>query len=317
MLKKIALEEHFLSPGLIEYWMPAVAEMDRTAADVLFRRLNDFGNARLDDMARAGIERAVLSAAGPGVQAEPVVATAMRRASEANDFVAREVQKRPHAFAAFAHLPMQSPAAAAAELERCVNTLGFCGAFVHGQTHGRYLDEPDFDPFWERLEALDVPLYLHRAAPVVSAPALTGYPELQSPGWEAGMETASHVLRLVFGGVFDRHPRVRVILGRLGEGLPYLLSQFDAQAQREGIRLLRSPSDYFRHNIFVTTAGLLSAAPLYCAVAALGPSQIMFGTGHPLEPGADAGRFLDTVRLDEGLRAYIAFCIAEGVLGLN
>src|SRR5690349_15411862 len=191
MLRKIALEEHFLAPGLIEYWTPGVATLDRTAADILFRRLTDFGDARLETMARSGIERAVLSCAGPGVAAEPVIATAVRKASEANDFLAREIRKRPQEFLGFAHLPLQEPTAAAAELERCVRDLEFCGAFVHGG-HGRYLDDPAFDPLWERAEALNAPIYLHRGAA-----KSTGLDYRVLEQWQASFETSAHVLRLV------------------------------------------------------------------------------------------------------------------------
>ena len=316
MIKKIALDEHFLAPGLIDYWAPAVAELQPAAADALFRALTDLGEARLSTMQRAGIVRAILSAAGPGVQAEPVIVTALRKASEANDFLGREIQKRPHNYLGFAHLPMQNPAVAADELERCVRDLDFCGALVHGHCQGHYLDETSFDVFWERVQALDVPVYLYRAAPLVPAPVLAGYQILRGSGWEAAFETGSHVLRLVFGGVFDRFPKVRVILGQLGDALPYLLPRLDAQARREDTALHKLPSDYFSDNILVTTSGLPAAAPLYCAVTALGPEQVMFGTGYPFEPAEAAAHFLDSVRLDEGLRADIAYRNAEKVFRL-
>jgi 2,3-dihydroxybenzoate decarboxylase len=316
MLKKIALEEHFLSPGLIDYWAPTVAELKPAVADAMFRALTDLGDARLQAMERAGIVRAILSAAGPGVQAEPVIATAARKASESNEFLGREIQKRPRSYLGFAHLPMQNPAAAADELERCVRDLDFCGALIHGHSQGHYLDEASFDVFWERAQALDAPVYLHRADPLVPAPVLAGYRMLRGPGWEAAFETGSHALRLVFGGVFDRFPKARIILGQLGDMLPYMLASLDAQAQRDGATLDKPPSDYFRDNIFVTTSGLLAAAPLYCAVTALGPDQVMFGTGYPFEPIADAAHFLDSVRLDEGLRADIAYRNAARVFRL-
>jgi 2,3-dihydroxybenzoate decarboxylase len=311
MLKKIALEEHFLSPGLIEYWTPSTAALDRPAADFLFRRLTDFGDSRLEVMARSGIERAVLSIAAPGVAAEPVIATAVRKASEANDFIAREIRKRPQEYLGFAHLPMQDPVAAAAELERCMRELGFCGALIHGTSHGRYLDDPAFDPFWECVAALNAPVYLHRGK---SRSAIADYRELEH--WEASFETSSHVLRLIYGGVFDRYPKARLITGGLGEALPFLLASFDVEARRNSSRLKRLPSDYFRDNMLVTTSGLLATAPLYCAVTALGPAQVMFATGYPFASCEDAAHFLDTVRLDEGLRADIAFRNAERLFGL-
>jgi 2,3-dihydroxybenzoate decarboxylase len=313
MLRKIALAEHFLSPALIDYWLPGVATLDRTTADILFRRLTDLGEARFEAMVQAGVQQAVLSVAGPGVQAEPVIATAVRRAAEANDFLAREIRKRPSSYLGFAHLPMQDPAAAAAEFERCMRDLGFCGAFVHGAGQ-RYLDDPAFERLWQHAETFNAPIYLDHGDAGVSAAVLDGYPELQA--WAASFETASHVLRLIFGGVFDRHPKARLILGRLGDGLPYQLAALDAQAGRDGGALQRLPSDYARDNIFVTTAGLHAVAPLYCAIAALGPAQVMFGAGYPFAAVREAGRFLDTVRLDENLRADIAHRNAERVLGL-
>jgi 2,3-dihydroxybenzoate decarboxylase len=315
MLRKFALAEHFLSPGLIEYWLPSVAAFDRTAADVLFRRLTDLGDDRIEMMARLGIQRAVLSIGGPGVQAEPVIATAVRRASEANDFLAREIAKRPSSYLGFAHLPIQDPAAAAAEFERCVRSLGFCGAFIRG-AGPRYLDDPAFERLWQLAGELGAPIYLEHSGLSGSVPVQDGYPELQMPAWSGVFEAGSHVLRLVFGGVFDRHPKARVIVGRLGEALPYVLSALDVQARQEGSRLNRPPSEYFRDNICVTTAGLNAIPPLYCAIAAMGPAQVMFGTGYPFTPANDAARFLETARLDENLRADIAFRNAERVLGL-
>jgi 2,3-dihydroxybenzoate decarboxylase len=314
MLRKIALAEHFLSPGLIDYWLPGVATLERTAADILFRRLTDLGDSRLEAMVQVGIQQAVLSIAAPGVQAEPVIATAIRRAGEANDFLAREIAKRPSSYLGFAHLPMQDPAAAAAEFERCVRDLGFCGAFIHG-SGPRYLDDPAFDRLWHHAEALNAPIYLGPGDADSPAAVLEGYPELQGPVWAGGFEAASHALRLIFGGVFDRHPKARLILGRLGEGLPFMLAALDAQARRDG-RLRRLPSDYLRDNICVTTTGLHALAPLYCAIAALGPGQVMFGTGYPFGPVKEAGQFIDTVRLDENLRADIAFRNAERLLGV-
>jgi 2,3-dihydroxybenzoate decarboxylase len=316
MVKKIALEEHFLSPGLIDYWTPTVAELDRGKADTLFRRLTDFGETRQQTMDRAGIDRAVLSISGPGVQAEGVIATAARKAQEANDFLAREVQARPDRYLGFAHLAMQNPQAAADELERCVNELQFCGAMINGHSNGVYLDDPSCDVFWERAEALQVPVYLHPADPLVPAPVLDGHPALRRATWEWGFETGSHALRLIFGGVFDHFPRARLMLGHLGETLPYLLWRFDSRAKFYGLELKRPPSQVIRENVYVTLSGMLSADPLYCAVSALGPDHVLFAADYPFENAEEAGHFLDTVRLDEGLRADIGYRNAEQLLAL-
>jgi 2,3-dihydroxybenzoate decarboxylase len=159
----------------------------------------------------------VLSVSGPGVQAEPDASLAVKRAREANDLLAAEVQRRPDRYAGFAHLAMQDPSAAANELERCVRDLGFVGSMINGQTKGVYLDDPRRDPFWERMQALDVPLYLHPGESFRKPHVLEGCDELLKPVWEWTIETSSHFLRLVFAGVFDRFPRLKIVLGHMGE----------------------------------------------------------------------------------------------------
>jgi 2,3-dihydroxybenzoate decarboxylase len=154
MVKKIALEEHFLHPDFIEYWNPTAVDLPQARRDNALTRLTDFGELRLAAMAEAGIAHAVLGLAGPGVQAERDRATAVRRARAANDFLARQIERRPDRYSGFAHLPMQDAQAAASELERCMRELKFCGAMINGHTNGQYLDDPALYPFWERAEAL-------------------------------------------------------------------------------------------------------------------------------------------------------------------
>src|SRR5271167_5212422 len=283
MIRKIALEEHFLSPGLEEYWLPTVAGVDPKVASGLLARLKDFGEMRLQAMDDGGIVRSVLSVAGPGVQNERDVATARRRAAEANDFLAREVQQRPDRYSGFGHLPMQDARAAADELERCVRELKFCGAMINGHTNGQYLDHPSLQPFWERAEELLAMIYIHPTDPVTPAPVLDGYDGLRRSTWEWGFETGSHALRLVFSGLFDRYPRARIALGHLGETLPYLLWRFDSRAKLYGVKLGQKPSDYIKQNFVVTTSGMCSAEPLNCAIAALGADRVMFAADYPFE----------------------------------
>src|ERR1700680_3097972 len=183
MVRKIALEEHFLSPGLVDYWQPTMTEVAPERGEYFFRNLSDFGELRLQSMDEAGIARSVLSVAGPGVQAERDAATATRRARESNDFLAQEVAKRPDRYSGFAHLAMQDAKGAADELERCVRELKFCGAMINGHTHGKYLDDRSYDPFWERAAALGAPIYLHPADAVAPLPVLAGYPVLVRPLW--------------------------------------------------------------------------------------------------------------------------------------
>jgi 2,3-dihydroxybenzoate decarboxylase len=317
MVNKIALEEHFLCPGFETYWKTTVGNVDPAILGQVVARLTDFGEMRLAAMDGAGITRSVLSLAGPGVQAEPDAATAVRKAREANDFLAREIQKRPDRYSGFGHLAMQDPKAAADELERCLHELKFCGVMINGHTHGQYLDHPSLHPFWERAEALGALVYIHPADPVAPAPVLAGYPGLQRATWEWGFETGSHALRLVFGGLFDRFPRARLALGHLGETLPFLLWRFDSRAKLYGVKLAMPPSEYIRRNIVVTTSGMCSAEPLNCTISALGADHVMFAADYPFEAAEEAGHFADTVALSDQARADICLNNATRLLGLS
>ena len=316
MVEKIALEEHFLAPGFEAYWRPTVGGVDPTHAAKLLARLTEFGDTRLAAMDGAGIARSVLSIAGPGVQAEADAAAAIRNARAANDFLAREIAKRPGRYAGFAHLAMQDAQAAADELERCMRELKFCGAMINGHTNGQYLDHPALHPFWERAQALSAPIYIHPTDPVSLAPVLEGYNGLRRATWEWGFETGSHALRLVFGGLFDRFPRAKVMLGHLGETLPFLLWRFDSRAKLYGVKLGKEPSNYIKQNFIVTTSGMCSAEPLNCTIAALGHQRVMFAADYPFKSAQEAGEFLDHVPLAEDVREDIAFNNAVRQLGL-
>jgi 2,3-dihydroxybenzoate decarboxylase len=317
MVQKIALEEHFLCPGFEDYWKTTVADVDPAILAKVVGRLSDFGEARLQSMDSAGIARSVLSLSGPGVQIERDTATAIRNARSANDFLAREVQKRPDRYSGFAHLPMQDARAAADELERCVRELKFPGAMINGHTNGQYLDDPALDPFWERAAALGAPIYLHPADPPALFPALAGHRGLRRATWEWTLETGTHALRLVFGGTFDRFPGAKLVLGHMGETLPYLLWRFDSRAKLYGVKLAKAPSDYIKENIVVTTSGMCAAEPLNCAIAALGHHHIMFAADYPFESADEAAEFIDHAPLPDDVRADICFNNAEKYFGLN
>ncbi len=316
MVNKIALEEHFLCPGFEDYWKPTVAGVDPNILKQIVARLSDFGELRLNSMDSAGIGRAVLGLTGPGVQAERDTAAAIRNARAANDFLAREVARRPDRYSGFAHLPMQDAKAAADELERCQRELKFCGAMINGHTNGQYLDHPSLYPFWERAEALGATIYIHPTDPIAPSPALDGHDGLRRATWEWGFETGSHALRLVFGGLFDRFPRAKVALGHLGETLPFLLWRFDSRAKLYGVKLNKPPSHYIRENIAVTTSGMCSAEPLDCTISALGADRVMFAADYPFEQAEEAGHFIDTVALSEQVRADICVNNAKRLLGL-
>src|SRR5262249_39285937 len=316
MARKIALEEHCLTPGFEDYWGPTVVDLPAKKREEFLTRLTDFGELRLGAMDRAGVERCVLSLAGPGVQAERDTGTAIRRARESNDFLVREIARRPDRYSGFAPLPMQDAVAAANELERCMRELKFCGAMINGHTNGQYLDHRSLDPFWERAQALGAPIYLHPTDPVSPSPALAGHTGLRRATWEWGFETGSHRPRPVFRGLFDRFPRVRIILGHLGETLPYLLWRFDSRAKLYGVKLAKPPSQYIKENFVVTTSGMCSAEPLTCAISALGHGHVMFAADYPFESAEEAGHFIDSVALDERVRNDICFNNAARLLKL-
>ena len=315
-MKKIALEEHFLVPGFETYWSPTVGDVDANVRNRLQARLEDFGDSRLEAMDRTGIERCVLSIAGPGVQVERQIEVACQKAREANDILAREIQRRPNRYSGFAHLAMQDPMAAASELERAMRELGFCGAMINGHTCGRYLDDPCYDPFWERAEELEAPIYLHPADPPVPYAALAGYNALTRATWGWGVETGSHALRLIFHGTFDRFPKAKLLLGHLGETLPFLLWRFDSRAKLYGVQLAKHPSDYIRENIAVTTSGMFAADPLLCTLNALGRQHVMFSADYPFESVDEAAEFIDNVALDADVREDICFNNARRLLRL-
>src|SRR5436309_12864160 len=318
MAQKIALEEHFMRPGFVDYWNPTAADLPVAKREQALARLSDFGESRLARMDRAGMARAVLGLAGPGVQAERNTATAIRNAGSANDFLAREIQKRPDRYAGFAHLPMQDPVAAADELLRCMHDLKFCGAMINGHTNGRYLDHASLAPFWERAEALGALIYLHPADPVAPFAVLDGHRGLRRATWEWTFETGSHALRLIFGGVFDRFPKARLGLGHMGETLPFLLWRFDSRTGPDfyNVGLKKPVSHYIKTNFEITTSGMCSAEPLNCAIAALGHDRIMFSADYPFEKAGGAGHWLGCENLDDKVRADIAYNNAVRLLKL-
>lgn len=315
---KIALEEHVVFPAFLDYLAHAMPKVTAEVSADIVGRLSDFGEQRLAAMDAAGVGRAVLSLSGPGVQIERDTDAALRGARLANDLLATEIQRRPDRYAGFAHLALQDPMGAADELERCVRELGFVGAMVNGHTLGVYLDDPRFAPFWERLEALDVPLYLHPDDSFVKPYVLEGCDELLKPTWEWTFETASHALRLVFAGVFDRYPRARLILGHMGETLPYVLWRLDSRAAlTTGNRPLAAPpSHYLRRNVYVTTSGQCADVPLIAALSALGEDRVLFSIDYPYEDSLTAARFIESAAISETARAKVCRGNAQALLRL-
>ncbi|MGC2122882.1 MAG: amidohydrolase family protein, partial [Xanthobacteraceae bacterium] len=231
MQGKIALEEHFAIPETLEDshgYFPEVVWQEVKA------RVLDIHDRRLREMDENGIELFLLSLNAPAVQAIPDKARAAEIARKANDYLAEQVQKRPDRFQGFAALAMQDPEIAARELERCVKELGFRGALVNGFSQVNdpdtilYYDLPQYRPFWATVERLDVPFYLHPRNPVPrDARIYDGHPWLMGPIWAFGQETAVHALRLMSSGLFDAYPRLNIVLGHMGENLPYGIWRVD------------------------------------------------------------------------------------------
>lgn len=304
---KIALEEHFSAPGFDAYSSPYTRALPAAFVAKLDARLTDFDDQRLSEMDAGNIEYVVLSQTMPGVQAEVDRDTAIRRARENNEFLVERVSRHPQRFGAFAHVAMQDPAAAAKELERTVVEHGFKGAMINGHTLGRYYEGAAFDVFWERAEALGVPIYLHPNAFSQAPALLEGMPVLQGAAWGWGVETAGHALRLLFGGVFDRFPRLTLVLGHMGEALPYQRWRIDSRfaAYPSGITLARKPSEYIGSNILITTSGVCSAPALLGAIGELGAQAVLFSVDYPYESTAEACNFIEAVPLDDKTRAQV------------
>lgn len=318
-MRKIALEEHFMAPGFDEYEGDVKNMMTPEAYSEFASRLPEFAELRLETMDQAGIDVCVLSQTSPGLQIEKDTPKAIRKAQEVNDFLALEIQKHPRRFAGFAHLAMQDPKAAVKELNRCVKELGFRGALVNGHTNGVYLDDQRFIPFWEALSELDVPLYLHPASSFDTPHMFEGYPELIGPTWGWTVETATHALRLIVSGLFDRHPGLKIILGHMGEALPFMLWRFDSrwQISKHSKKLDKSLSQYIRDNIVITTSGACDSAPLLCSIEAIGADNVLFSTDYPFESALIASEFIEKAPISEDVRKKICYENAQRLLKLE
>ncbi|WP_372348793.1 amidohydrolase family protein [Streptomyces sp. KL116D] len=308
------------SPGLAAYGASSASILQPEKWREASRRLLDVTGERLAEMDAAGLDMQVLSLNAPGIQAESDAGTAVSRAAAVNDLLASVVADHPGRFAGFAALPLQDPQAAAKELERAVSQLGLRGVLVNAHTQGRYLDDPALRGVWERLEGLDVPLYLHPANGVGTPHVIEGHPELVGPMWSWGTETATHFLRLVFGGVFDDFPRARVLLGHMGEGPPYLLWRLDSRWDyhaHHGVELaLGRPSEYVRRNLHITTSGVRSPPPLLCALLALERTTFSSAPTIPFEGHGDGHRVPAHGAGQRADRSKIAHRNAERLLGL-
>jgi 2,3-dihydroxybenzoate decarboxylase len=303
---KIAIEEHFVTPELEDL------VLNPGWPDDAFRRtldrLEDFEGERLEVMDRYGIEMSVLSLASDGIQGIDDPAEAVARARRANDALAGIVANRPERFTGFAAVALQDPAGAAAEAGRAVRELGFCGVLVNGYSNGApYYDDERYLPFWEAMESLGVPFYLHPRNPLESQRAIyEGRPELLGPTWAFGVETATHALRLIVSGIFDRFPKLTVILGHLGEGLPFQTYRLEQRLKRRAdVNLERLPTEVLRENFYVMVSGNYHTASLIGVLLELGSDRVMFAADHPFEDVADGAGWFDAAPIGESDREKI------------
>ena len=305
-MKIIALEEHYWDKEVASHFKERGPEMRIPA---LQERLYDLGALRLKEMDEAGIDLQILSHGAPATQRVDAE-TAVPLARGANDRLHEVVQKNRGRFEGFAVLPTANPKAAAEELERAVMKLGFKGAMIHGLTNDLFIDDKRFWPIFERAQALDVPLYMHPAVPhkaVIEAyykDYLDQFPGLMTAAWGFGVETATQGIRLVLSGVFEKYPRLRIVLGHLGEGLPFYLWRIDMALARQGNR--STPfRDTFREHFWITTSGNFSTPSLLCCVMEMGVDRILFSVDYPFVPNPPGVKWMEQVPLGPEDRAKI------------
>ncbi len=314
-MRTITLEEHFAPPAFLNgpghQWYGELGD-----------QLADIGDERIAAMDAAGIDMQVLSLAAPGVeQSRPDEAVTMAR--DANDMLGDAVRRHPTRFGGFATMATPAPDAAADELERTVRDYGFVGAVVNGHSQGRYLGEPFFEPILERAAGLGVPIYLHPTRPP-EAVADTSYgrlaPQVSSmlaiAGWGWHIETATHLLRLILAGGFDRHPQLQVVIGHMGETLPFMIERLDDRMPPTLTGLARPIGDYLRTNVHYTFAGFNFLPVFELLLAEVGIDRIMFSADHPFASMTTARTFLDGLPISDADREQIAHSNAEQLFNL-
>ena len=323
VMKTIAIEEHFITPfyqkevHANEFRNFYLTSRSQQLGHNIVEELADLGEQRLAHMDAAGIDIQVLSFGSPGAQGFGA-ATAIPMARDANDILYDTIQAHPTRFAGFAALPTADPTAAADELERTVTKLGFKGTMIHGHTQGSFLDDKKYWVIFERAQALGVPIYLHPtlAHPNAMKSYFDGYEELARAGWGFAIDTSCHFLRIVFSGVFDAYPDLKIILGHLGEGLPFAMHRLNdhtyAAAARRGLK--KTPLQYLKDNMLVTTSGNWYEPAFACTLLALGADNILFAVDWPYEPNATGMEFLKKVSISDLDRAKIAHLNAERIL---
>ena len=321
-MRTITLEEHFASPNFLEGPGLEIEDNPRRFGNVIPSKLYDIGEGRIAEMDAAGIDLQVLSLNYPGVQ-QLEAASAIETARKTNDYLADAIRHHPRRFSGFATLPTADPDVAANELERMVKEHKFVGGLVNGHSQGRYLDNKFFQPILERAAALKVPIYIHPTMP--PKPVIEAYYEGFSPdvttvlsgaGWGWHIETAVHVLRMIAGGVFDQFPDLQIIIGHMGEALPFMLPRIDKILSKELTKLERSSAAYLRENVYYTFSGFNYTQTFLDLFLQVGAERIMFSADYPYGSMAQARTFLDQIPVSTRDRELIAHGNAERLLRL-
>jgi uncharacterized protein len=322
-MRLITLEEHYRAPMLKSVAVLGGREPppDSPMAGIQ-AKLDDVGAQRLADMDAGGIDVQVLSHGAPGTeQLEPERAIPLAR--EANDYLAQSIAPHPDRLAAFATLPTAAPSEAADELERAVAELGFKGALINGHVRGRFLDDREFWPIFERAERLQVPIYLHPTEPPAAvreayygglAPQVAQ--TLSMAGWGWHVDTGLHALRLIAGGVLDEYPGLQLIVGHMGEALPFFLAR-SSRVLRQQAGLSRPLEDYMAANFHFTTSGMFSYPPLICLLEVSGADRVMFSVDYPYSSNSEGRDFVLSAPISDVDREKLAFANAERLLGLG
>jgi predicted TIM-barrel fold metal-dependent hydrolase len=329
-MRTITLEEHVTFPELIRHLstLPGAHALHLPERSPFLQglehQLSEVGAERLKSMDDNGISVQVLSIVGAGAEILDK-GQGPDFAYLYNEVLAQKISKHPDRFAALAHLPMTAPKAAADELERTVKEHDFKGALIKGMTQQLFLDDPQFDPILSRAEQLDVPLYLHPAPPPQAVfdayyknlPKSSGtLLSLSGFGWHS--ETALHVLRLILSGVFDLHPKLKLIIGHMGEMLPMMMARCDDKFKVNTVGVnQRSISRTLREQVYVTTSGIFTQPPLTAAIDTFGIDRILFSVDYPFSPNEDGRRFLDSLTLSEDGIQKISHGNADRLLKLS
>jgi predicted TIM-barrel fold metal-dependent hydrolase len=300
----IAIEEHYWDEELAKTYQGGEAGRPGEQA----KRLHDFTGIRIAEMDAAGIDVQVISHGAPSTQKLPAdTAAALTR--RVNDRLHAAAAANPARLAAFAALPTAVPEEAADELDRTA-ALGFKGAMLHGLANGVFLDDKKFWPIYARAEKLDLPIYFHPALPqpdvsrVYYDAYVKDFPTVARPAWGYTVETATLAIRLVLSGVFERHPKLKIILGHLGETLPFLVWRIDQALARPGQKAM-SFRDVFCNNYYITTSGNFSNPALLCCVMEMGVDHILFAVDWPFVMNDPAMAWVDTIPLSDADKAKI------------